>query len=106
MNDLDLAEKYLDRFKKRMKIFGTSEDDYLTADILAPSFARIRQLIGGENLEEEINFLELVFERGRYAYNDQLEYFEPNFQSFFMDYSLEVMPIDSEVATDDDSSGL
>lgn len=81
------AKEHLAAFKNRMKIFSSSEDDYLKG-ILSASFLRIEQLVGNYDQEDDLNFVELVFERGRYAYNDSLEYFEDNFQSYFLDYSL------------------
>lgn len=82
-----LAKDNLEVFKKRMKIFGSSEDENLQS-ILSASFLRINQLIGTYDPADDLNFIELVFERSRYAYNDSLEYFEGNFQPFFLDYSL------------------
>lgn len=85
---IELAEEELENFKKRMKIFGTSEDENLE-NILSASFIRIDQLIGPYDENDDLNFIELVFERSRYAYNDSIEYFEGNFQSFILDYSFQ-----------------
>lgn len=91
----ELATKELDNFKKRMKIFGTSEDENLE-NILSASFVRISQLVGPYDPNNDLNFIELVFERSRYAYNDSIEYFEGNFQSFILDYSLQNMIMDGD----------
>ena len=91
----ELATKELDNFKKRMKIFGTSEDENLES-ILSVSFVRISQLVGPYDPNNDLNFIELVFERSRYAYNDSIEYFEGNFQSFILDYSLQNMIMDGD----------
>ena len=91
----ELATKELDNFKKRMKIFGTSEDENLE-NILSSSFVRISQLVGPYDPNNDLNFIELVFERSRYAYNDSIEYFEGNFQSFILDYSLQNMIMDGD----------
>ena len=90
-----LAKDHLESFKKRMKIFGTSEDENLES-ILSASFLRINQLIGPYDPTDDLNFVELVFERSRYAYNDSIEYFEGNFQSFILDYSLQKLVMDGD----------
>lgn len=89
-----ISEEVLEQFKKRMKIFSKSEDNYLL-NILSASFLRIEQLIGPYK-EDDLNFIELVFERSRYAYNDSLEYFEVNFQSYILDYSLQSLVGDND----------
>ncbi|GGI64739.1 hypothetical protein ACFQOY_13675 [Enterococcus alcedinis] len=91
----ELATKELANFKKRMKIFGKSEDENLE-NILSASFMRINQLVGPYDANNDLNFIELVFERSRYAYNDSIEYFEGNFQSFILDYSLQNMIMDGD----------
>lgn len=90
MDDMQAQELAIDNlsdFKSRMKIFGNFEDDALIA-LLANSFKRITQLIGEYKSEDNLNFVELVFERSRYAYNDSLEYFEDNFQPMILELSL------------------
>lgn len=96
---LDLALDNLNDFKNRMKIFGDFENDALIA-LLANSFKRIASLIGKYDPEDNLNFVELVFERSRYAYNDSLEYFEDNFQPMILELSL------ANWSDDDDSPGL
>lgn len=91
----ELADDQLDSFKKRMKIFGTSEDKNLK-NILSASFVRINQLVGPYDANNDLNFIELVFERSRYAYNDSIEYFEGNFQAFILDYSLQNLIMDGD----------
>lgn len=83
---LGLAEEHLESFKLRMRIFGTFEDDNLV-QLLSSSFLRVSQLIGAYDPNDNLNFIELVFERSRYAYNDSLEYFEDNYQSMILDCS-------------------
>ena len=102
MDDMQAQELAIDNlsdFKSRMKIFGNFEDDALIA-LLANSFKRIAQLIGEYKPDDNLNFVELVFERSRYAYNDSLEYFEDNFQPMILELSL------ANWSDDDDSSEL
>ncbi|EKF8800295.1 hypothetical protein PKB70_002133 [Enterococcus faecalis] len=93
---LELANLNLEKFKKRMKIFGTSEDESLT-EILSASFLRLDSLINPVKPESDLTFIELVFERSRYAYNDSLEFFETNFQPDILAQSLKY----AEVFNDD-----
>ncbi|EGO2806215.1 hypothetical protein DW622_04950 [Enterococcus faecalis] len=72
-----------------MKIFGTSEDESLT-EILAASFLRLDSLINPVKPESDLTFIELVFERSRYSYNDSLEFFETNFQPDILAQSLKL----------------
>ncbi|ETC90810.1 hypothetical protein EPB68_13295 [Enterococcus faecalis] len=97
---LKLAELKLGKFKKRMKIFGSSEDDSLK-EILAASFLRLNSLIYPTNPENDLTFIELVFERSRYVYNDSLEFFEANYQSDILACSLKYAEV-----SDDDTSEL
>lgn len=83
-------DEFLGRFKARMKIFGNAEDEYLLKDILEPSFKDIKSLVGDFNPDSYPPGLELIFERGRYAYNDSLEYFYDNFQQRIMDVSFDL----------------
>jgi len=93
---LELANLNLEKFKKRMKIFGTSEDESLI-EILAASFLRLDSLINPVKPKSDLTFIELVFERSRYAYNDSLEFFETNFQPDILAQSLKY----AEVFNDD-----
>ncbi|WP_368552538.1 hypothetical protein [Enterococcus faecalis] len=93
---LELASLNLEKFKKRMKIFGTSEDESLT-QILAASFLRLDSLIDPVDPKNDFSFIELVFERSRYSYNDSLEFFETNFQPDILAQSLKY----AEVFNDD-----
>lgn len=77
----------LSKFKRRMKIFHTSEDEYLN-DILEPSELDILSLVG-EDAKDDKRTIELIIERSRYVYNDSLEFFYDNFQQRIMDISLD-----------------
>jgi hypothetical protein len=92
----------LSDFKAKMSIFHSTEDDELSR-ILKASQKRIGQLTGSEDLTDP-NTEELILERGRYAYNDQLEFFEANFRSDLLAASLENYQPD-DVTTGDDENG-
>ncbi|EOT43807.1 phage head-tail connector protein [Enterococcus dispar] len=83
-------DELLKEFKARMKIYHSSEDDNLKM-ILAASKEEIQSLVGMFDLTEYPRGKELIFERGRYAYNDQLEYFYPNFQESILNISIDLM---------------
>jgi len=82
-----VPHKLLDDFKRRMKIFHKSEDEELSRSLTA-SQARIKQLTNCEDLTEPL-IAELIMERSRYAYNDQLEFFEKLFINEIMSASLQ-----------------
>lgn len=82
-------DRFLEEFKRRMKISHSSEDMMLIG-ILEESYEDIRRLIGDFNMESYVSGKELVFERSRYVYNDSLEYFYDNFQQRIMDLSLDL----------------
>ena len=75
----------LESFKTYMRIFHSAEDDYLT-DLLSTSELDILALVGGSLSDREVK--ELVFNRARYAYTGNLEFFYENFQSRIFDLSL------------------
>lgn len=82
-------DRFLEEFKRRMKISHSSEDMMLIG-ILEESYEDLRRLIGDFNMESYVSGKELVFERSRYVYNDSLEYFYDNFQQRIMDLSLDL----------------
>ena len=77
----------LNAFKERMRIFHNGEDAYLSR-MLGSSEAAIHILVGSKNTSDP-RVRELVLERARYAYNDQVEFFYGNFQGDLMALSLE-----------------
>lgn len=80
----------LEEFKDRMSIFHSSQDNYLK-DVLETSYEDISNLIGEFALENFKPGKELVFDRARYVYNDQIEFFYTNFQHRFYDLSMELI---------------
>lgn len=74
-------------FKDRMRIFHSGEDENLSR-MLESSEAAIYSLVGSKDTSDP-RVRELVIERARYAYNDQVEFFYGNFQGDLMALSLE-----------------
>lgn len=75
-----ITQEITDQFKKRMRIYHKSEDGFLRG-ILESSFIVVKNLCGEFDITENAEGRELVFERARYLYHDQVEFFEQNFQS-------------------------
>ena len=77
----------LDEFKGRMRIFHDGEDANLSK-MLESSESAILSLVGSkDSIESRVR--ELILERARYVYNDQVEFFYGNFQGDLMALSLE-----------------
>lgn len=77
----------LDKFKLRMKIYHKAEDANLSR-ILNASQRRITDITGiASNASDDV-YDELVLERARYAYNDQVEFFDANFLDDLLSASL------------------
>lgn len=89
----------LESFKTYMRIFHSAEDDYLM-DLLSTSELDISALVGGSLSDREVK--ELVFNRARYAYTGNLEFFYENFQSRIFDLSLKLNG--EELMQDDEST--
>ncbi|MFV8260021.1 phage gp6-like head-tail connector protein [Aerococcus viridans] len=89
----------LESFKTYMRIFHSAEDDYLM-DLLSTSELDILALVGGSLSDREVK--ELVFNRARYAYTGNLEFFYENFQSRIFDLSLRLNG--EELMQNDESS--
>lgn len=77
----------LEAFKERMRIFHSGEDNNLSR-MLESSELAIRSLVGSKNTSNP-RVRELILERSRYVYNDQVEFFYQNFQGDLMALSLE-----------------
>ena len=77
----------LKSFKERMRIFHTREDNNLSK-MLESSESAILSLVGS-NDSANPRVRELILERARYVYNDQVEFFYGNFQGDLMALSLE-----------------
>lgn len=81
----------LGKFKERMKIFHDAEDGNLSR-MLVSSEKAILDLTGAFDLSDS-RTEELVLERARYLYNDQVEFFFVNFQGELLELSLQNHPI-------------
>ena len=77
----------LDVFKKRMRIFHDAEDDNLNV-ILTNSESAIKRVTGRTDTSDP-SLSELVIERSRYVYNDQVEFFYENFKNEILGVSFE-----------------
>lgn len=76
----------LTELKSRLHISHNSEDESLQS-IIDQSTAVVARMVGFKDLEDE-EFKELVLSRSRYAYYDEVEYFEDNFHSSLVGLSL------------------
>lgn len=86
MND-DQIELLLTEFKSRMSIYHSSEDAELK-NMLQASYDAVNRMTGVSDINN-VQFKELVIERTRYVYNDQVEFFEDNFLSTIIGLSLQ-----------------
>ena len=74
-------------FKERMRIFHNGEDNNLSK-MLESSESAVLSLVGSKGFADP-RVRELILERARYVYNDQVEFFYGNFQGDLMALSLE-----------------
>ncbi|MBK5446063.1 phage gp6-like head-tail connector protein [Peribacillus sp. TH24] len=86
---MTITDELLARFKKRLKISHSIEDETLK-DILSTSVEDIKAKCGYFTVESNERARELVFERSRYVYNDALEFFNDNFASQITSLALEL----------------
>ena len=91
MEDTKQFHPLLGTFKERMKIFHDAEDGNLSR-MLVSSEKAILDLTGAFDLSDS-RTEELVLERARYLYNDQVEFFFVNFQGELLELSLQNHPI-------------
>lgn len=82
-------KKFIDEYKRRFRIFHSSEDDDI-GEQLESSFADLKSIIGDFEPNNFLKGKELVFERTRYLRNESLEYFYDNFQTMIMDASIDL----------------
>jgi len=76
----------LGTFKERMKIFHDAEDTNLSR-MLTSSEKAILDLTDSFDASDS-RVEELILERSRYLYNDQVEFFYANFQGEILELSL------------------
>lgn len=94
-------QEWIDRFRSDFNFSHSSEDDQLIKSIQT-SRAAIKRMTGVDD-DTNPEFVELVINRVRYEYNEQLEFFEQNFESTLIGLSFEY---NQEGATTDDSSSI
>ncbi|MCU4771030.1 hypothetical protein OCF65_20895 [Bacillus toyonensis] len=96
--DTVISNEILQQFKDRMHL-GDDEDDNLKR-ILSTSNKALLRVCGDYDIDNDEEFIELVFERSRYVYNDALEYFDKNFlsqiNSLGIDKALEEIKLDGD----------
>lgn len=95
-----ITEEIIDQFKKRMRIYHESEDDSIK-QMLESSFIVVKNLCGEFEIKDNAEGKELVFERTRYLYNDNVEFFEQNFLSRIHAFGY-TLRFDAEEVNDDD----
>ena len=86
----------LDRFKRRMKISHSIEDETLQ-ELLNSSIRAVKSACGDFDIEENESAVELVIERTRYVYNDALEFFDDNFSSRVTSLALDILSSSTDV---------
>ena len=91
MEETKQLHPLLGTFKERMKIFHDAEDGNLSR-MLVSSEKAILDLTGAFDLSDS-RTEELVLERARYLYNDQVEFFFSNFQGELLELSLQIHPL-------------
>ena len=87
MTPEEQLHQLLKSFKERMRIFHIGEDNNLSK-MLESSESVILGLVGSKDYADP-RVRELILERARYVYNDQVEFFYQNFQGDLMALSLE-----------------
>lgn len=75
----EVTTELLVEFKDRVKL-SDDEDEHLTR-ILEASIEDLLSKCGEYDVHTSARFKELVFERGRFVYNDALEHFDNSFLS-------------------------
>lgn len=82
-----MNDEILKEFKGRMHIFHNAEDDSLKA-ILNISYEVIKNECGIFDIQKEAIGKELVFERSRYVYNEQLQFFNRNYSTLITEFGV------------------
>lgn len=86
MEETKQLHPLLGAFKERMKIFYDAEDTNLSR-MLTSSEKAILDLTDSFDASDS-RVEELILERSRYLYNDQVEFFYANFQGEILELSL------------------
>lgn len=89
---MNITTKNLDKFKQRMRIYHSHSDEALRS-YLENSYLFLKNKCGEFSLEDDNQGTELMYERARYAYHDSIEYFDENFMSMVINFSLKNLPV-------------
>lgn len=89
---MNITTQNLDKFKARMRIYHSHSDEALES-YLESSYLFLESKCGKFSLEEDNQGTELMYERARYAYHDSIEYFDENFMSMVINFSLKNFPV-------------
>lgn len=89
---MNITTKNLDKFKQRMRIYHSHSDEALRS-YLESSYLFLKNKCGEFSLEDDNQGTELMYERARYAYHDSIEYFDENFMSMVINFSLKNLPV-------------
>lgn len=82
----DISDKLLSEWKLSMGITYSSRDDYYR-HLLQSAVEWVDDLVGGPDIELEPIKKSLAFNRARFDFNGELEYFSESFQTEIMDLS-------------------
>ncbi|OFO41744.1 hypothetical protein [Staphylococcus sp. HMSC070D05] len=85
-----ITQNHVEEMKRRLKIFHTFEDEHIQS-LLEQSYEDIEYRCQEFDMNKNNRGAELVYERTRYAYNDNLEFFHDNFLSQITSFALENM---------------
>lgn len=99
---MNVTDQNLQEFKAKMNIYHSHKDADLK-NKLESSYLFIKGKCGDFTLDTPNPGLELVYNRARYDYYDSLEYFDSQFMSMVMNFSLQNLPKNEE-ATEDGST--
>lgn len=97
---MNITEQNLKAFKEKMRIYHSHEDSVLK-NLLESSYLFLKNKCGDFSLVEFNQGVELVYQRARYDYYGNLEYFDNNYMSMVMNFSLSNLPIEIEEDVND-----
>ncbi|BAW91096.1 phage gp6-like head-tail connector protein [Staphylococcus caprae] len=96
-----ISDEILEQFKSRMHIFHSAEDERLKND-LDMSYSVLKRDYGEFDINTNEEGKELVFERTRYVYNEQLQYFLKNFSTELNNFGIQNIVMKEDYNDGDD----
>lgn len=84
---MEITDDLLRDFKDYTKISHDTEDKFLKT-LLLKSYLNIESRFGKFDLYNDLVGQDLVFARTRYAYEDQLEFFNDNYRDDLLNFGL------------------